>query len=47
MPYSNLGYSVLGRTLESVVGERYEDWITNNILKPLGMANSGFDLVAS
>eukprot|EP00794_Sanderia_malayensis_P003697 gene3697-4217_t len=45
--YSNLGFSVLGSALEKIAGVKYMDWVTNNIIKPLGMENSGFDLVAN
>ena len=38
---------MLGRTLERIVGEKYEDWISKNIIKPLGMNNSGFNLLAA
>ena len=43
--YSNAGYSVLGRTLERVAKESYDDWVMENIIKPLGMKNTGFDLL--
>ncbi|KAM9959748.1 hypothetical protein ACTFIR_000844 [Dictyostelium discoideum] len=48
--YSNLGYSLLGRTLgESLRMKRmkeqepYEYWVTNNIFKSLGMNNTTFN----
>lgn len=40
--YSNLGYMVLGAVIEKVSEMRYEDYIKENILKPLGMANTDF-----
>ncbi len=35
--YSNLGLDVLGAILERVAGERYEDYLEENILEPLRM----------
>ena len=35
--YSNFGYCVLGRVIEKVTAERYEDWIRANVLKPFGI----------
>ncbi len=40
--YSNLGYMVLGAVIEKVGGMRYEDYIKESILKPLGMFNTDF-----
>lgn len=40
--YSNLGYMVLGGIIESVSGKRYEDYIRDYILAPLGMETTGF-----
>ncbi|KAL5489334.1 hypothetical protein EMCRGX_G018414 [Ephydatia muelleri] len=47
--YSNLAYSLLGRcVLENVVpGTSYEDYVTANILTPLGMNNTGFNITES
>jgi CubicO group peptidase (beta-lactamase class C family) len=41
MAYSNLGYIVLGYLVESVAGQTYEDFVRDNIFKPLGMNDSG------
>ena len=38
--YSNLGYALLGRIITVVSGEPYQDYITENILNPLGMNNT-------
>ncbi|TAK11247.1 MAG: class A beta-lactamase-related serine hydrolase [Anaerolineae bacterium] len=38
--YSNLNYSVLGRIIEVVSGQSYEDYIASHIFVPLGMENS-------
>lgn len=40
--YSNLGISLLAIALERAAGIPYEQYIETNILKPLGMAHSGF-----
>jgi CubicO group peptidase (beta-lactamase class C family) len=40
--YSNLNYMVLGAVIESVSGQTYEAYITQNILQPLGMSQTGF-----
>src|SRR6476646_6386642 len=39
--YTNLGYIVLGYLLEKISGESYEDFVRQNIFKPLGMNDSG------
>jgi CubicO group peptidase (beta-lactamase class C family) len=41
--YSNIGYLLLGKILESVTGHSAERAITDNVLHPLGMADTGFD----
>ena len=40
--YSNMGYTLLGMIVESVVGERYETYLDENLLAPLGMDDSTF-----
>jgi N-acyl-D-amino-acid deacylase len=35
--YSNFGYCVLGRVIEKVTGERYEDYVQAHILRPAGI----------
>jgi CubicO group peptidase (beta-lactamase class C family) len=39
--YTNLGYIVLGYLLEKISGEPYEDFVRQNIFKPLAMNDSG------
>jgi len=39
--YTNLGYIVLGYLLERITGQTYEDFVQENIYKPLGMNDSG------
>jgi N-acyl-D-amino-acid deacylase len=34
--YSNLGYLVLGRVIEAATNQRYEPWVTHNVLGPCG-----------
>ena len=41
--YSNSNYFLLGRIIEKVSGETYEDFITENIFEPLDMKSSSFD----
>ncbi len=40
--YSNIGYMVLGAIIEKVTGISYEDYIRQNILKPLRMNHTDF-----
>jgi CubicO group peptidase (beta-lactamase class C family) len=39
--YTNLGYIVLGYLLEKISGQTYEQFVQENIFKPLGMNDSG------
>jgi CubicO group peptidase (beta-lactamase class C family) len=41
--YSNSGYVLLGYLLEKISGQTYADFVTQNIFKPLGMKDSGYD----
>ena len=45
--YSNLNYMVLGAIIEAVSGQSYETYITQNILEPLGMSQTGFVYTSS
>lgn len=47
MEYSNLGYALLGRIVSNVSGTRYQDYIRQQIMAPLGMASTGYDVFAS
>ncbi|MEN2786684.1 serine hydrolase domain-containing protein [Sphingomonas qilianensis] len=47
MEYSNLGYAILGRIVSNVSGLRYQDYIRRTIMAPLGMAATGYDVLAS
>lgn len=38
--YSNLGYGLLGQIISEVSGTSFQEYITENILEPLGMFNS-------
>ncbi|MDQ2772917.1 MAG: serine hydrolase [Bacteroidota bacterium] len=42
--YSNSGYFLLGVIIEKVAGKPYEQVLSEQILKPLHMQDSGFDL---
>ncbi|MFN5938459.1 MAG: penicillin acylase family protein [Sphingobacteriales bacterium] len=41
--YSNLGISLLGLVIRNVTGKTYQDYIIENIFKPLGMNNTYWD----
>lgn len=43
--YSNMGIALLGRILERRTNQTLEEWIEKNILRPLGMENTGFDIM--
>jgi D-alanyl-D-alanine-carboxypeptidase/D-alanyl-D-alanine-endopeptidase len=45
--YSNYGYALLGRIISNVSGQRYQDYIRNGILLPLGMRSTGYDVATS
>jgi CubicO group peptidase (beta-lactamase class C family) len=38
--YSNYGFAILGRIVSNVSGMKYTDFVTANILKPLGMTST-------
>ena len=41
--YANINYDLLGKVIESVTGETYNEYLKKNILKPLGMYNTSAD----
>jgi len=41
--YSNLGYAILGRVITAASGQAYPDFVRDRILRPLGLARSGFE----
>ena len=41
--YSNSGYVLLGRLIEKISGQTYENFIQENVFTPLGMKESGYD----
>ena len=45
--YSNLGYALLGRIITNVSRRPYADYIRDEIMRPLGMASTGYDVFAS
>lgn len=47
MEYSNYGYALLGRIIRNVTGMPYQDWMRDNLFKPLGMQATGYDVFAS
>ena len=40
--YSNSGYILLGQIIEAISGQSYEAFLHHEILKPIGMSNSGY-----
>ena len=42
--YSNLAFSLLGEVIARVSGRPYVDYVRDELLRPLGMEDSGFDL---
>ena len=45
--YSNLGYALLGRLLtENLLNKTFECWVKEQILDPLGMFNTGFEITS-
>ncbi len=43
--YSNMGYGLLGRVIEAVTGQRYEQYLDQQLLQPLAMRDSTFAFV--
>ncbi|RZA31129.1 MAG: class A beta-lactamase-related serine hydrolase [Lysobacteraceae bacterium] len=41
--YSNLGYIMLGKVVSKVSGMRFQDYVTRQILQPLGMNNTRWE----
>jgi CubicO group peptidase (beta-lactamase class C family) len=44
--YSNYGFAILGQIVAKASGRPYEAYVRNNILKPLGMSSSTFEMSA-
>lgn len=44
--YSNPNYAILGYIIEKISGKPYNQYLTENILTPLGMTNSNFNLTS-
>lgn len=45
--YSNIGFDLLGQVLAKVTNMKYEDYIKEAILKPLGMHETSFTVPAA
>ena len=45
--YSNFGYALLGRIVTNVSRRPYRDYIEREIMRPLGMESSGYDVFAA
>lgn len=41
--YSNLGYALLGRVIDRTSGQDYQEFITDALLRPLGLNSTRFD----
>jgi CubicO group peptidase (beta-lactamase class C family) len=41
--YSNLGYALLGKIIGNISGMSYQQYVTENILQPLGMNDCGYE----
>jgi CubicO group peptidase (beta-lactamase class C family) len=41
--YSNLGYAILGRVITAVSGRAYHEFVADRLLRPLGLASTGFE----
>jgi serine-type D-Ala-D-Ala carboxypeptidase/endopeptidase len=44
MEYSNFGYALLGRIITNAAGRPYKDYIEQEIMRPLGMTSSGYEI---
>jgi CubicO group peptidase (beta-lactamase class C family) len=42
--YSNVNYGIAGFVIEKITGQKFDDYLSREILKPLGMNNSSFKL---
>jgi CubicO group peptidase (beta-lactamase class C family) len=40
--YSNLGFALLGKIVEAVSGQRFAEFVTEQVFAPLGMTSSGY-----
>lgn len=47
MEYSNYGYALLGRIVTNASGRPYQRYIVEEIMRPLGMNSTGYDVMAS
>ena len=47
MEYSNFGFATLGRIVSNVSGQRFQDYIREQFMVPLGMTSTGYDIAKS
>jgi D-alanyl-D-alanine-carboxypeptidase/D-alanyl-D-alanine-endopeptidase len=45
--YSNFGFALLGRIVTNASGRPFEDYIQQEIMRPLGMTSTGYDIFSS
>jgi CubicO group peptidase (beta-lactamase class C family) len=41
--YSNLGYAILGRVVETVSGQSFQSFVEDHLLRPLGLVDTTYD----
>lgn len=44
--YSNMGFTILGMIIESATDQKYENYLDDKLLTPLGMKNSSFSFIS-
>jgi len=47
MEYSNLGYALLGRIIGNVSTMRYDEYVQQTLLRPLGMTSTGYHVTSA
>lgn len=45
--YSNFGFALLGRIVSKISGKPYKDYIEQQIMRPLGMTDTGYDITVT
>ncbi|MEJ0087460.1 MAG: serine hydrolase domain-containing protein [Pseudomonadota bacterium] len=42
--YSNFGYALVGRLITNTAGTNYAEYVTDSLIRPLGMTSTGYDI---